>query len=84
MLKSARTAAVKADSFRRAIWSLIWHGRVTVQTYTLRRAECMDCEKRVDAPKGTYCGACGCPQWFMSRLEMKWRIRDVGCPLGRW
>ena len=81
---SIRSAAVKAQSFIRALSSLIRYGEVTVKTYTLRQAECMDCEHIVSKERGLYCGACGCPEWFMSDLRTKWRMLGVKCPLNRW
>lgn len=81
---SIRAAAAKVRSFLRAIYSLFRHGETTLSTYELRRAECMDCSARIPKPRGVYCGACGCPQWFMSDLRTKWRMLAVKCPLGKW
>jgi hypothetical protein len=33
----------KLYSFSRVVWSLIRYGEVTIKTYALRRAECVDC-----------------------------------------
>jgi hypothetical protein len=81
---SIKSAAAKVRSFFRAIWSLIRHGEVTVQTYALRRAECVECLLFVERKRGIYCGACGCPEWYLSDLRSKWRMPQVKCPLNKW
>src|SRR5262245_51823346 len=83
-LSSIKSAAGKALSLARAIFSLLRHGEVTPQTYVLRQAECLDCEKRVEAGRGVYCGECKCPQWFLSDLRTKARMPGVKCPLNKW
>jgi hypothetical protein len=74
----------KVYTFYRAIYSLIRYGDVTLRTYTQRRAECFECERIIAKERNLYCGACECPQWFMSDLRTKWRMLDVKCPLEKW
>ena len=81
---SIKSAAAKAPSFWRAVWSLIWQGEVSLRTYQLRKAECLDCDRHIETERGIYCGECRCPDWFMSGLRTKWRMLDVRCPLNRW
>jgi len=57
---------------------------VTLRTHQLRKAECFDCDRIVTKERGIYCGACGCPQNYLSDLRTKWRIQDVKCPLNKW
>lgn len=80
---SLKTAVVKARSLWRSIRSLR-HGQATARTYSLRRAECLDCDRRIETPRANYCGACGCPKWLLSRLEVKWRLRGAQCPQDKW
>lgn len=81
---SIKSVAAKARSFLRAVWSLARYGEVTLKTYTLRKAECLDCDRHIETERGIYCGECGCPQWFVSDLRSKWRMRDLRCPLKKW
>jgi hypothetical protein len=78
-----RIAAVKARSLLRAISSLR-HGDVTLKTYTLRKAECLECDQHIEKERGIFCLACRCPQWFFSDLRTKWRILKIKCPLDKW
>jgi hypothetical protein len=52
--------------------------------YALRRAECIDCHLFVEEARGVYCGACGCPHWFLSDLRSRNRLLSVKCPLDKW
>lgn len=83
-LSSMRNAAAKAVSLLRAIYSLIRYGETTVRTQVLRKGECFECEHIIARERGLYCGACGCPEWFMSDLRTKWRMLDIKCPLDKW
>lgn len=83
-LSSIKSAATKARSFWRAIYSLARYGDVTLRTHTLRKAECFACKHVVARGRGIYCGKCSCPEWFMSDLRTKWRMLDVKCPLNKW
>jgi len=74
----------KLYTFLRAIYSLFRHGEVTIRTHELRKAECFDCLAIITKERGIYCGACGCPQWFMSDLRTKWRMLAAKCPLDKW
>jgi hypothetical protein len=82
--ESLSRAVAKARSFARAVVSLVRHGEVTVQTYALRRAECLECPAFAERERGVYCGACGCPEWFVSDLRFRNRLLGVKCPLNKW
>lgn len=74
----------KAESLAVALRSLFQHGRVRADVYELRLAICADCDKRVIAKRRSYCVECGCPQWYLSRLEVKARMLEIKCPLDKW
>lgn len=74
----------KANSLRRALWSWIRKGTVDAQTYSMRKTECYRCPERIQTPKASYCRACGCPQWWLSRIEIKARMFELKCPLDKW
>lgn len=74
----------KANSFALALWSWLRHGTVQAGAYRLRALECFGCEARIERGRRMYCGACGCPQWWLSDLRNKWRMRELKCPLGKW
>jgi hypothetical protein len=57
---------------------------LTLRTYQLRKAECLDCPEHIEKERGIYCLACRCPQWPMSDLRTKWRMLDIKCPLNKW
>jgi hypothetical protein len=74
----------KAKSLIRALWSLFWFGTVEAKTYRRRALECFFCEARIEKKRRMYCGACGCPQWWLSDLRKKWRMLELKCPLDKW
>lgn len=74
----------KANSLRAALWSLIRYGTVDAALYRRRALECFFCESRIEKKRRMYCGACNCPQWWLSDLRKKWRMRDLKCPLNKW
>jgi hypothetical protein len=74
----------KLYSFSRVVWSLIRYGEVTIKTYALRRAECVDCTFFKEAKRGIYCSANGYPRWYLSDLRTKWRMPTAKCPLNKW
>lgn len=79
------TLTGKARSFFRALWSFLRHGQTDVKTREMRKAICLTCPELVKASNGhLYCGACGCPQWWLSRLAVKWRARGLACPMEKW
>jgi hypothetical protein len=74
----------KVKSLTRALWSLLRHGTVQAITYRIRAIECFGCDERVEKKKRLYCAACGCPEWWLSDLRRKWRMRELKCPLDKW
>jgi hypothetical protein len=74
----------KVKSLALALWSLFWYGTVTADVREMRLSECGRCDARIKKPKANYCGACGCPQWYLSRLEVKTRMFEIKCPLDKW
>jgi hypothetical protein len=74
----------KVKSLWLALWSLFWYGTTDAETRQQRAVECFGCEARIDKGRRMYCGACGCPQWWLSQLRNKWRMRELKCPLNKW
>ena len=74
----------KVKSLWNALWSLFWYGTVDADTREMRQNECAKCTVRIQTSKGDFCGACGCPQWWLSRLELKTRMLELRCPLDKW
>lgn len=74
----------KAKSLSRALWSLFWFGTVDARIYRERVIECFSCPALVEKKRRLYCGACGCPEWWLSDLRKKWRMLELRCPLGKW
>jgi hypothetical protein len=65
-------------------------GRVSVERHGERMAVCEACPRRVLRIVGrtkprveSYCGICGCPKWFMARLDRKNWWRRWYCPAKR-
>jgi hypothetical protein len=74
----------KLKSFVRAVWSLCKLGDSPLPVYNVRTQTCWECPSMKASPTGYFCRACECPEWFLSDLRTKWRIRDLSCPLGKW
>ena len=74
----------KANSLAVALWSIVRYGTIEAHNYRQRALECFGCEARIERGRRMYCGACGCPQWRLSDLRVKWRMRELKCPLGKW
>ncbi len=74
----------KVKSLCAALWSWFWYGTVRADVREMRLNECAKCDARIVKPKANYCGACGCPQWWLSRLEVKTRMLELKCPLDKW
>jgi hypothetical protein len=80
----------KAQSFRRAIWSFIRWGDVSIREYDRRMLTCMACEfvvykpKPPEIPTGMFCGVCGCPESPVSDRRSTARMRDAACPKYKW
>ncbi len=47
-------------------------------------APCPHFEPLEDDPADGHCTACGCPEWRLSRMSVKWRMRGAPCPAGRY
>jgi len=74
----------KVRSFARAIWSLIQHGDAPVIEHDRRQMICLPCEYMSLKVSGVFCGKCDCPEWPVSDLRTKWRLRNLKCPVGKW
>jgi hypothetical protein len=55
-------------------------GFATDAVVALRMSSCASCDKLQSRADGNYCGACGCPEWALSKLDKKVRFRDLPCP----
>ena len=58
-------------------------GIASVDVYKKRQAVCDSCEFRRTAGRHSYCGACNCSRWPLSRLAVKNRLRKHVCPQGK-
>lgn len=56
-------------------------GRARPSVVRRRLEACAACPERT--PDG-FCGACGCPKWTASRLEVKAAMPGATCPKGLW
>ncbi len=80
---SPRSLAAKLRSFARAVWSMR-RGDTTLAAYEGRQRVCLTCPQLDRTRRGLFCKACGCPQYPLSDLRTKWRIRGISCPLQYW
>lgn len=46
-----------------------------------RKASCAACPNLQKTPSGDFCGACGCGQNPLARLDRKLLFRDLKCPI---
>lgn len=67
----------------RVFLATVCSGRVDEETYRERMDICGSCEAKEEYNGRWYCGACGCPRWRLSRLDIKNRFRGHLCPLRR-
>ena len=74
----------KVKSLFFALWSLFWYGTVEAGIYKRRAVECFVCPALVEKQYRLYCGACGCPEWWLSDLRKKWRMLELKCPQDKW
>lgn len=74
----------KALSFLRAVYSFIRYGDVPLLEHDRRQQICMGCEWLDVVASGVFCQACDCPNWTVSDMRTKWRMRELKCPLGKW
>jgi hypothetical protein len=70
-------------SFLRALWAMR-SGDAKLTVYQGRLRVCYACSEVRIRERGVYCGACGCPEWALSDLRTKARIRSISCPLEKW
>jgi hypothetical protein len=54
---------------------------VDEETYKKRLESCNGCDRRIDKPEGSYCGACGCGMWAGAKLDNKLKVPYLTCPL---
>lgn len=66
-------------SFARSITS----GEAASAVVAARTAQCGVCPDRVDEPRGSFCGACGCPRTNLAELSRKLRFAYLECPRRR-
>ncbi len=57
-------------SFARSITS----GEAEPHVVAARTAQCGLCPSRVDEPRGSFCGACGCPRTNLAELGRNLRV----------
>lgn len=62
----------------------ILSGRCTQEEYESRKKACEECPALIRNRAATYCGACGCPNWRLARLDTKLWFDNLECPLGKW
>lgn len=69
----------------RGIMLGLWRVSRRVSTILLeeRMGTCFACEVADPDATGIYCGACGCPKWSASELNVKNGRRLHNCPLGK-
>lgn len=63
-------------------------GYVDVETFNKRKLSCYGngtnvkpCINLMKTNGHDYCGACGCGQWLLARLDNKLKFKDLPCPL---
>jgi hypothetical protein len=76
---------------RPALWALdnsyslaatLCSGPVGPGEFAQREQICDECSAQKHRGGHTYCNACGCPPWVLSRLDYKNRKRGHNCPYG--
>ena len=75
---------LRVISFVRTMWLAIRYGEAWLHVQRGRLIICQSCPEMASTSSGLYCKACQCPQWFMSDIRTKTRIRRLACPQGRW
>jgi len=70
--------------FVRSFVKAVLSPKVDSPTYLERMGICQGCNRQVIGKRHKkYCGACGCGQWFLARLDIKNRMSGWNCPLGK-
>jgi hypothetical protein len=84
VISSEKTGIVrKAMEYAKAEASALV-GSVPLPVIETRKAACFGCEGLEVDGDAWYCKNCGCPKWERSRLQVKWEMPAVTCPLGKW
>lgn len=81
----------KLKSFLRALLSVLWRGFTRDRTRAARWRAChlnglgQQCpDLKVGRGGYEFCDGCGCPQWWLSRLMVKYMLPGATCPRGKW
>lgn len=74
----------KTASYLKAEASVITQS-ISLEQIEARKQACADCEScDKQSDDNWYCNSCGCPKWERSKLQNKWRMPAVTCPLNKW
>jgi hypothetical protein len=80
IIKPDKSLLDKATEFIKTVTG----SRVDDAEFQRRLAICIKCPVMKEVDKKRYCGACGCPSWYLAELNQKLRFKEVKCPKGNF